>query len=91
MRFVKVFNTHRKHRVPRTDTIRLIHRVLKGERRKDAELNIVFVDDKQMIEMNRQYLHHNYNTDVLSFSFAGISKSVEGEIYVNIDQARRQS
>ena len=45
-----------------------------------------------MINLNGRFLHHWYSTDVLSFPVEEIGKrSVEGEIYVNLDQARRQA
>ena len=92
MNSVKVFNTHRKHRVRSAETIRLVRRVLKGERCSDAELNIVFIDDNRMLDLNTSYLRHRYPTDVISFSFADNGKKkIEGEVYINIDQAKRQS
>ena len=92
MRSVNVFNTHRKLRVRRAETIRLVQRVLKGERCKNANLNIIFINDKHMMQMNSDFLRHRYTTDVLSFSYENKGKkSIEGEVYVNIDQARRQS
>ncbi len=92
MRSVKVFNAHPKYRIRRAETLRLAQRVLKGERCSRAELNIVFINDKLMTQMNGTYLDHPYPTDVISFSLADSnSKRIEGEVYVNVDQARRQA
>ena len=92
MNSVRVFNAHRKHRIHGSETLRVVRRVLKGERCADAELNVVFVNDKQMIRMNRTYLRHDYTTDVLSFLYSeNGKKNLDGEVYVNVDQAKRQS
>ena len=39
--------------------------------------------------MNRKFLSHNYSTDVISFSIE--EDPLEGEIYINLDQARIQA
>jgi probable rRNA maturation factor len=92
MNRIRIFNDHPKHRVQRNETIYLIRHVLKGERQTDAELSIIFTDDKQMLELNGTYLQHWYTTDVISFPLAErVEKKIEGEVYVNLDQARRQT
>ena len=46
-----------------------------------------------MHELNRQYLEHDYPTDVLSFvlEFDETSKSLDGEIIVSSDYAAREA
>ncbi len=43
-----------------------------------------------MKNMNKRYLRHNRITDVITFPL-GAGRGVEGEVYVNLDQARRQA
>ena len=35
---------------------------------KNIELNVIFVDEKEILRVNRQYLNHHYVTDVISFN-----------------------
>ena len=48
-----------------------------------------------MVGLNRKYLNHGTATDVLSFSLNDHQLKhgdlLEGEVYVNLDQARRQA
>lgn len=44
-----------------------------------------------MIALNSTYLRHRYTTDVLSFSLNEHANALDGEVYVNLDQARRQA
>ena len=61
-----------------------------GERRRLAEIGVVFVSDARMRRLNRTYLSHDRTTDVISFGYdQGIGE--EGEVIVNLDQARRQA
>ena len=56
-----------------------------------AEISIAIVSDEQIHELNRQYLQHDYETDVLSFNLGTESAGFElsGEIVVSADTARR--
>ena len=56
-------------------------------------MNIVFVDDSFITNLNRDYIHKNSTTDVISFVLEEDSekKNLEGEVYVNPEQAKRQA
>ena len=87
-----VFNAHSKHKIRCRETIGVARRVLTGECRMRAEINIVFVTDKRMSVLNCEYLGRRYATDVMSFPLSDAdAKTLEGEVYVNLDQARRQA
>jgi rRNA maturation RNase YbeY len=89
---IRSFNTHRRFRVRHAEVRELVRLVLRRERVTKAAINVVFVDDAQMTDLNGTYLKHYYTTDVLSFPLEEPAPgSVEGEVYVNLDQASRQS
>jgi len=60
---------------------------------RSAEISIGIVTDERMHELNRQYLNHDYPTDVLSFVLAHDKKrkSLEGEIIASSDYAAREA
>jgi probable rRNA maturation factor len=58
---------------------------------QQGELRIVFVDDPFIQQLNKQYLKHDYATDVLSFPLERENSLLEGEIYVSIDRAISQA
>jgi probable rRNA maturation factor len=88
---IRVFTTHPHCRVRHQDVLQLAHRVLRGEHHDQGALNIIFVGDPMMKKMNTKYLHHRYATDVLAFLLGGTKNTIDGEMYVNMDQARRQA
>lgn len=63
--------------------------VCKKEKIKDAELSFVVVNDRTIRTINKKFLHHDYVTDVITFPFE--LKSITAEIYINSQQAKRQS
>ena len=92
MRRVRIFNAHPQYRRRHHETILLVRSVLKGEKHPNAAINVIFNDNKQMVELNTAFLHQKYPTDVISFPLQDSdTKGVVGEVYVNIDQAQRQA
>jgi probable rRNA maturation factor len=71
-----------------------MNQFLTKEQLKKTFINVTFVDDAQMLELNTKWKNKNYPTDVLSFN---INEKMEdgrfylGDIVVNIDQAERQA
>lgn len=56
----------------------------------DAELSVTLLNDEGIRHLNRDYLHHDRPTDVIAFALDGPG-SVVGDVYLGVDQARRQA
>jgi probable rRNA maturation factor len=65
--------------------------VLRAEGVREAELSVAFVGDEQIAALNRDYLQHEGPTDVISFALHDPGQSVLGDVYVGVEQARRQA
>ncbi len=50
-------------------------------------LNYIFCTDQRLLEINRQYLRHDYYTDIISFDLSAGPATI-GEIYISIDRVR---
>lgn len=62
----------------------------------EVELSILFVDDLQIKELNRRYLHRNKPTNVLAFpmregEFSTLHPHVLGDLVISVETAWRQS
>lgn len=62
--------------------------IFRKEGRKLDTLNIIFCDDKFLLTLNRQFLHHDYYTDILSFPLSGKGKPLMAEIYISTDRVK---
>lgn len=58
-----------------------------------GEISIAIVDDPEIRELNRQYLNHDYETDVLSFvlDFEPERGLLNGQLIVSADTAAREA
>jgi len=53
-----------------------------------SELTISFIDDASIHEVNREYLNHDYPTDIITFDYSEKNKTfIEGEILISFDTA----
>ena len=92
MHRIKVFNAYSKYKILIDETKLVTRHVLKSEGNIRSEINIVYINDKEMIELNTKYLNHKRTTDVISFYLGDEHKDkIEGEVYINLDQARYQA
>ena len=51
------------------------------------QLNYVFCSDEFLLQMNKDYLDHDYYTDILTFDSSDEEGVVEGDIFISIDRA----
>ena len=68
--------------------------ILREAQCESADLSITVLTDEMMHEANRQYLSHDYPTDVLSFRLDDEPEQnirVEGEVLVSWDTAVREA
>lgn len=61
--------------------------VLANENRTLGEVNYIFCSDEYLLNINKQYLNHDYYTDVISFDYSedGI---ISGDIFISVDTVK---
>lgn len=87
-----IITTHRLKKI----TNNVLKLVLDERSRNQAEVSVVFVDDAEMRNLNRNYRGGNKSTDVLAFPmnegrFAAINPELLGDIVISVPQARKQA
>jgi rRNA maturation RNase YbeY len=51
------------------------------EKRKLGEICFIFVSEKEILRINREFLKHDYNTDVITFS-NNTKMKIQGDIFI---------
>ena len=74
-------------KIRKTDTTAWIKRVAAAHNRRVGEVGYLFVDDEKILEMNRQYLGHDYYTDVITFDYSEGNR-LNGDIVISLDTVR---
>lgn len=88
---LSIEHDHSSCSLPEDTLERLVRHVVDTEGASLVHVSVVLSDHETVRHLNRTYLDHDYNTDVLSFSLRGDddteSMAVEGEVYVDLDTA----
>lgn len=52
-----------------------------------GEIAYIFVDDEKILEVNRQYLQHDYYTDIITFDYCEGDR-ISGDLFISLDTVR---
>jgi metalloprotein, YbeY/UPF0054 family len=61
-----------------------ISRITLYEGKKIGNINYIFASDNYILEINRQYLQHNYFTDIITFNY-NEGEIINGDIFISVD------
>jgi len=84
-------HTDRKIKLLKSD----IHTLIKSLREElnfsITSLDINFVDSSYIHQLNKEYLAHDYSTDIITFNYSGENDNLDGEIFISHEDAKRNS
>jgi len=79
-------------RMPRAKIKKLEDLVFRASKSLRAgDIQVSFISDRRMRTLNRRFLSHDYNTDVITFDLSEGSGTIDGEIYISYERARIQA
>jgi rRNA maturation RNase YbeY len=67
-----------------------ISNVILSENKKEGDINYIFCDDEYILEINKQYLDHDYYTDIISFDYS-VGNELHGDIFISIERVRENA
>ena len=77
----------RMPKIRRRDTSAWIKAVAATYGRKVGDVGYMFVSDEKILEVNREYLGHDYYTDVITFDYDE-ADIVSGDVVISLDTVR---
>lgn len=63
--------------------------VISSENKRFSFINFIFLSDDALLQKNKEYLQHDYYTDVISFQLE--SEPIEGDIFISIDRVKHNA
>ena len=74
-------------KIGKRDTTRWIKAVAATHNRKVGEIGYMFVEDEKILEVNNEYLGHDYYTDIITFDYCE-GNVLNGDIVISLDTVR---
>ena len=73
--------------IKRRETTEWVKKVAETYGKKVGEIAYVFCSDEKILEVNRQYLQHDYYTDIISFDYTEGNR-ISGDLFISLDTVR---
>ncbi len=73
--------------IKKRDTSAWIRRVALTYNKKVGEIGYLFCDDEHILEVNREYLGHDYYTDIITFDYCD-DDILNGDLVISLDTVR---
>jgi len=74
----------------KSKTITWISRCIAEEGFLLGNLNFIFVSDEYLLKMNKEYLNHDYLTDVITFDYCE-NKTIKGDIFISVPRVKENA
>ena len=76
--------------IKRRETTAWIKKVAASHGRKVGDIAYIFCNDEKILEVNRQYLQHDYYTDIITFDYDE-DDVISGDLFISLDTVRSNS
>ena len=73
--------------IRRRDTSAWVKAVAANYGKKVGEIAYIFVDDEEILRVNREYLQHDYYTDIITFDYTE-GDTISGDLFISLDTVR---
>ena len=74
-------------KIRKRDTSAWIKKVAATYNRTVGEVGYLFCDDEKILEVNREYLQHDYYTDIITFDYDE-GDQINGDLVISLDTVR---
>lgn len=84
---IRFFNEDVAYKLPQKQATR---QWLKQQAEREGyavgDLNYIFCSDEHLLQVNRDYLQHDYYTDIITFDQSEEEGKIEGDIFVSVER-----
>ena len=67
-----------------------INLLINSEFKKVGEISVILCSDKYLLEINIEYLKHNYYTDIITFNYVE-GNLISGDLFISVDRVKENS
>ena len=76
--------------IKKRETSAWIKKVADTYGKKCGEIAYIFCDDEKILEVNKEYLQHDYYTDIITFDYSE-DDYISGDLFISLDTVRSNS
>jgi probable rRNA maturation factor len=62
--------------------------LFESEKQNLHRINYIFCSDEHLLSINKEFLKHDFYTDIITFDLSESTNKIDGEIYISLDRVR---
>jgi rRNA maturation RNase YbeY len=88
---IRIFYDNVKFRLKESKKVlNIIEKVIRREKKIPGDLIFIISNNKEVRKINKEFLNHNYNTDVIAFDYSE-RNTLNGEIYISYGKVKENA
>ena len=64
-----------------------IKAIVENNKKEIGEISYIFCSDEQLLEINKEFLNHDYYTDIITFDYSE-TDVVSGDLFISIERIK---
>ncbi|HNP21502.1 MAG TPA: rRNA maturation RNase YbeY [Panacibacter sp.] len=68
-----------------------INNLFENEKKKLNRIDYIFCSDSYLLNINRQFLDHDFYTDIITFELSQKTQPTSAEIYISVERVKENS
>ena len=64
--------------------------LINNELKEQGDITLILCSDKYLLDINVNYLKHNYYTDIITFNYV-VKNTISGDLFISIDRVKENS
>lgn len=64
-----------------------INKLIVSELKESGNISVIFCSDEYLLKMNKQYLNHDYYTDIITFDYVE-ENVISGDLFISLDRIK---
>lgn len=77
-------------KIRKRETTKWIKEVAGSYDKTVKDISYIFCSDEYILQVNKQYLEHDYYTDIITFDY-GADSEISGDIFISLDTVKTNS
>ena len=84
------FEDYKRFRIDRNMISENLQKIITLEGYISGNISLIFCSDNYLLDMNKQFLDHDYFTDIITFNYS-IDKAISGDLFISIDRIKENA
>ena len=85
-----IFEDYKRFRIDRNMISESLEKMITLEGYFSGNISLIFCSDNYLLDMNKQFLDHDYFTDIITFNYS-IDKAISGDLFISIDRIKENA